>query len=369
MPFRRSSVAETPRIRSLESRCRAALLLSVSLALEVAACGGAADPSSTDTGNPPVIVGQTLRVTPTPTGVRVSGAAGTAPRGARVEVINLSTGEAATTTAGSDGSFEVELAGTVGDEYRVYSDLDGQTSSTQLTSAGASGSQVGLAGLVFLLQSAEGFAPVEGTTIRLSFDASSLGISGGCNSQSGSYSVCDGRLCLSELSRTEIGCEPALNAQDTWLSDFFLASPVVTQSGARLTLEGAGATLSFLDREVADPDRPLVGRTWRIDTIIRGNGASAGASQASGSPTIEFRPDGEYGVFTGCNSGYGTYTAGDGSVTLSDALYSEAGCEPPNAMVQEHLFEVFAAGTVAYEIEARRLTLTREDVGVSATTD
>jgi hypothetical protein len=37
--------------------------------------------------------------------------------------------------------------------------------------------------------------------------------------------------------------------------------------------------------------------------------------------------------------------------------------------VQEHVVAVFAAGTVAYEIEARRLTLTREDVGLSATTD
>lgn len=369
MPFLRSPAAEAPRIRSFSSRCRAALLLSVSLALGVPACGGATDPASTDTGNPPVIVGQKLRVTSTPTGVRVSGEAGTAPRGARVEVINLSTGESATTTAGSDGSFEVELAGTVGDGYRVYSDVDGQTSSTQLTPAGASSSQVGLEGLVFVLESAEGFAPVEGTTVRLSFDGSSLGISGGCNGQSGNYSVCDGRLCLSDLSSTAIGCDAALHAQDAWLSDFFLASPLMTRSGARLTLEGPAATLSFLDREVADPDRPLVGRTWRIDTLIRGNGASAAASSTSASPTIEFRPDGVYAVFTGCNTGGGTYTVGNGSITLSGSAYNEEGCEPPLVMVEQHIIELLAGGTVAYEIDARRLTLTREDVGVSATTD
>ena len=312
---------------------------------------------------------------PTATGVRVSGTAGAAPRGALVEVINLSTGESATTTAGSDGSFEVELAGTTTDEYLVYSDLDGQTSSAQLTSAGASDSQVGLAGLTFLFQSAEGFTPVEGTTVRLSFDDTSISISG-CNSQSGSYSVCDGRLCVSELSRTEIGCEPAIDAQDTWLSNFFLASPRVTQSSARLTLETPDATLSFLDREVADPDRPLVGRTWRVDTIIRGNGASAGASSVSSSPTIEFRPSGDrtgllgdYHVFTGCNTGDGTYRASNGSITLFGAAYTEAGCEPPNEMVEDHVIDVLAAGTVTYQIEARRLTISREDVGLSATTD
>jgi heat shock protein HslJ len=369
MPFRHSSVAAAFRIHSVSSRCRAALLLPAALSLGLAACGGAADPSSTDTGNPPVIVGQSLRVTSTATGVRVSGAPGTAPRGARVEVINLSTGESATTTAGSDGSFEVELAGTVADEYRVSSDLDGQTSSTHLTSAGASGAQVGLEGLVFLLQSAEGFTPVEGTSVRLSFEATTLGISGGCNSQFGSYSMCDGRLCVSELSRTEIGCEPGLDEQDTWLSDFFLGSPLVTQTGARLTLESPDATLSFLDREVADPDRPLVGPTWQVDTIIRGNGASAAGSTVSSSPTIEFRTDGEYNVFTGCNSGGGTYTAGNGSVSLSGATYTERGCGLSLATVEEHIVQVLAAGTVVYEIEARRLTLTREDVGLSATAD
>jgi heat shock protein HslJ len=368
MPFRLTSIAEASRVRRSCSPCRV-LLLSASISLALAGCGGATDPSSTDTGNPPVIVSQNLRVTPTATGVRVSGGAGTAPRGARVEVVNLSTGESATTSAGSDGSFEVELAGAVTDQYRVYSDLGGQTSSAHLTSAGADSAQVGLAGLEFLLESAEGFMPVQGTTVRLSFDATSLNVSGGCNSLSGSYSLCDGRICVGDLSTTDIGCGSALHAQDTWLGDFFGASPLAVQSGARLTLEGTEATLAFLDREVADPDRPLVGPTWRIDTIIRGSGPSSGASSVAITPTLEFRTDGEYGVFTGCQTGYGTYTVAGDSITLSGAAYTEEGCLPANEAVHDHVVEVLAEGTATYEIEARRLTITREDVGLSATTD
>lgn len=369
MPIPRTSIAEASRARSSVAASRLTLLLSASVSFALAACGGATDPSSTDTGNPPVIVGQSLRVTPTASGVRVSGGAGTAPRGARVEVVNLSTGNSASTTAGSDGSFEVELAGAVTDEYRVYSDLDGQTSSTHLTSAGAGSSQVGLAGLDFLLESAEGFMPVQGTTVRLSFDATSLNISGGCNSLFGTYSLCDGRICVADLGTTDIGCEPALHEQDTWLGDFFGASPLVAQSGARLTLEGTGATLSFLDREVADPDRPLVGPTWRVDTLIQGNGPTAGASSVAITPTLQFKADGAYDVFTGCHTGSGTYTVAGASITLSGAAYTEEGCLAPNEMVNDHIVEVLAEGTVAYEIEARRLTITREDVGLGAITD
>jgi len=339
------------------------------MALASAGCGGATEPSSTDTGNPPVLVGQNLRVTPTDSGVRVSGARGAAPAGARVEVVNLTTGASQSTIAGSDGSFEVELAGAATDSYRVYSDLEGQTSSTHLSSTGATSPQVGLAGLVFLLETAEGFMPVAGTTVRLSFDETSVGISGGCNSQSGSYSLCDGRLCLTDLSRTEIGCEPALDAQDVWLGGFFTASPLVTQTGARLTLESADASLTFLDREVADPDRPLVGRTWSVDTLIRGSGPSAGASSVPVTPTVEFATDGQYNIFTGCNSGSGTYAVEGDSITLSSTVITDAGCNPPIASVQEHILDVLEPGTVSYEIEARRLTLTRGNVGLSATTD
>jgi len=365
MSFRRSSLAQVFRSRSFVPH----LCASFAVALALVGCGGETDPLSTDTGNPPVIVGQNLQVTPTDAGVRVSGSAGTVPRGARVEVVNLASGDSATTTANSDGSFDVELAGAVTDGYRVYSDLAGQTSSAQLTGGSATDSQAGLAGLQFLLESAEGYMPLANTPVRISFDATTVNISG-CNSQSGSWSLCDGRLCVSELSRTEIGCPAALDAQDVWFSNFFTSSPLVTQSGARLILEGTDASLTFLDREVADPDRPLVGPTWRMDTIIRGNGASAGASQSTDPTTLTFQPDGQLVVFVSCNTGTGPYTASNGTLTLSEISYSFPPCKPTgDPAVAAHVYQVLAPGDVAYQIDARRLTLTRQDVGLSATTD
>ncbi len=352
------------RIRSSRQRWLQAwlgLCLLGSLAL---GCGAQFD--STDTGNPPVIIGQKLRLVPSDLGVVVVGEPGAVTPGAQVEVVNVSTNQSRTTTAASDGSFEVELQGTLADEYRVQANLGGQSSSTRLSSSGTG--PFGLAGLEFLLESSEGYTPVQGTTIRLWFEATEFGFGAGCNSHSGSYSSCGGRLCSPGLGSTEIGCAAPLQAQDEWLAAFLTASPILTHAAPRLTLGGAEATLEFLDRELANPDRPLSGRTWTIDTFIDGGAASSFPLQAS--PTVEFRDDRSLQVSTTCNVGEGTYTLGEGVLVLSNVAYSEEVCDPSGSVAaRDRIMQVLTVGTVSYEIEAARLTILRGPLGLSATTD
>ena len=327
-------------------------------------CGG----ESTDTGNPPVVLGQKLRLTATETGVLISGDAGAVPGGARVDVVNTATGQMETTTAAPDGSFSLEVEGTAGDEYRVYAASSGEIWRTRLTSSGATATEAGLAGLDFLLQSADGFTPVANTTLRLSFKETELGFSGGCNSYFGTYSLCDGKLCVSSLGSTDIGCEPALQAQDTWVSGFLQGSPTLTQAGPALTLSGDGATLELLDREVADPDRPLTGRTWTVDTFIDGDSASNFPGQ--GSPTLQFAADGSLTVFTTCNTGNGSYTRDGDTLTIAPVLYTEAGCGTAgSAQAEERVMQVMTAGEVTVAIDSARLTITRGTLGLGATTD
>jgi heat shock protein HslJ len=355
----RRSRIHSSRQRWLHAWLGLALLGSLGLG-----CGAQFD--STDTGNPPVIIGQKLRLVPSGLGVVVVGEPGAVTAGAQVQVVNVSTNRSQTTTAAPDGSFEVEIEGTLADEYRVQASLGGQSSSTGLSSSGSGPS--GLAGLEFLLESSEGYTPVAGTTIRLWFEASEFGFSAGCNSHRGPYSLCDGRLCSSGLGSTQIGCGASLQGQDEWLAAFLTASPLLTHAAPRLTLEGTAATLEFLDRELANPDRPLTGRTWTIDTFIDGGGASSFPLQAP--PTVEFRDDRSLRVFTSCNVGEGTYTLGEGVLVLSTVAYTEEGCGPPGSVAAEdRIVQVLAAGTVSYDIEAARLTLLRGTLGLSATTD
>lgn len=338
------------------------------LAALVLGCGAASDSlDSTDTGNPPVIRAQELRLAASASGVIVSGEPGAVTPGAEVEVVNVSTGASQTTTAASDGSFEVELAGTLDHEYRVQANLRGRTTSANLDAS--STGPTSLAGLEFLLDSAEGYTPVEGTTVRLSFDATELRFSAGCNSFFGLYSLCDGKLCASNLGGTEIGCSEPLHAQDEWLRGFLTSTPTLTHTGPRVTLEGTEATLEFLDRELANPDRPLTGRTWSIDTLIDGGASSTVPAEAT--PTLVFQDDGVFQSFSTCATGSGTYSVGNGELTVSDLSYPEPMCPPTGSeVVQGRILEVLGGdGTVAFEIDAARLTLTRGTVGLSATTE
>jgi heat shock protein HslJ len=339
----------------------------VGLALMASFAGGCGA-ASTDTGNPPVVVGEKLRLRATAAGVIVSGDPGAVPAGARVDVVNTATGQTATTTAREDGSFELEVEGSAADEYRVYAASAGQSWRTRLTSSGAAPAEVGLVGLEFLLDSAEGYTPVPGTTIRLSFDADQLSFSAGCNSYSGPYSLCEGKLCASSFGGTEIGCEPARQTQDQWVADFMLASPEVTQVGATLTLAGVDATLEFLDREVADADRPLTGRTWTVDTFIENGAATNFPSQVP--PTLEFGVDGKLTLFTTCNGGGGSYTRNGQTLTIASVGITAVECGPTgSAPSEQRMMRVLADGEVSFEIDAGRLTIMRGPIGLSATAE
>ena len=209
---------------------------------------------------------------------------------------------------------------------------------------------------------------MENTTIRLWFEESEFGFSADCNSHSGAYSLCGDSLCTQGLGSTEMGCSADLQAQDEWLASFFTASPKIELVGDQLTLSTSEATLVFLDREVADPDRPLTGRTWTIDTFIDGDAASNLPLQVP--PTVEFADDGTFQAFTTCNTGTGAYVAEGTSLTLSEVAYSEEGCDASGSDTADvHVKSVLTDGVVTTEIEAARLTLMHGTLGISATTD
>lgn len=352
----RFSFAQLPRTRSWLFGC--ALLAALA-----GGCGGQS--LSTDTGNPPV-VGQKLHLMATGTGVVVTGDAGAVPAGARVDVINTATAQTASATAADDGSFEVELAGSATDEYRVYVGSGQQSWRTRLTSSGTSTPETGIDGRVFLLESSEGYTPLAGTRLRLSFNDGQLSFSAGCNSYSGPYSLCDGKLCVSQLGGTEIGCDPQRHTQDEWFASFFEASPQLGITGAALALEGANATLELLDREVADPDRPLAGRVWSIDTFIQGDAASS--SPTATPATLEFGTNGRLSVFDTCNGGSATYTRSGQTLTLSAVSFGVGDCSG-DVTADDRVQAVIAEGQLTFAIDANRLTLMRGSAGLGATTD
>jgi len=224
--------------------------------------------------------------------------------------------------------------------------------------------EMGLEDGEYVLESSEGFTPVGGTNVRITFEDGTFGFSAGCNSHGGSYEVQGGRLILSDLSSTNIGCDTARHEQDNWLATFFSSMPSVTVEGSRVTFTGDDATLVFLDREVADPDRSLVGRLWTIDTLISGGGASN--VPLSRAATIQFNEDSSLSANTSCNTSGGSYVVDGDTLTLTGVGYTERGCDAP--MIESLIQAVLSNGTLTFSIEANRLSLDRGDVGLRAIT-
>ena len=227
-----------------------------------------------------------------------------------------------------------------------------------------------LDGREFLSQSVDGRSLVPDTQIRLTFDDGMLGASAGCNSLSTPYEVVDGRLITpgGGMTTTDMGCDPPRHAQDDWLGGLLQDTPRIDLDGDALILTTADATVRLLDREVADPDRPLLETRWRVDTVIHGDAAS---SVPEDDPVVLTFHDDETLTATsaGCTSARVDVEVGIdqgvGTLRFGDVLVDAIGCPSPWA----ETLDVLRAGDATYAVAADRLTITADDVGIAAAAD
>lgn len=222
-----------------------------------------------------------------------------------------------------------------------------------------------LDGRMFLLVSADGFEPVEGTTPSVSFEGDQLSAYAGCNHLQSRYRVTDGRLALNGIGGTEIGCFGPRSGQDDWYGAFLTSRPRLELDGDELVLRGDEATLHFLDREVANPDRPLVATLWSVSAFVENGGVFGGGGPTGATiepATLRFSADGAVEVDTGCNQGQGRYRVEGDRITLSDLAYTEEACDRPT--LEEKVQAVLSDGALTFEIEAQQLRLMRGTVGL-----
>lgn len=197
---------------------------------------------------------------------------------------------------------------------------------------------------------------VEGTQIRISFtEDHRLVATTGCNTMGGAAEVDGDRLVVSDLATTEMGCDPPRHEQDEWLGNFLSARPRFQLDDADLNLLGGTTEIRLQDREVADPDRPLRGTRWVVDTIVDGDAASSVPPDADAHITLEEDAD-RFGGSTGCNQMGGTATVADGSINFAEVISTKMACSPERMDVEESVLAVLD-GDVAYEIEADVLRL------------
>jgi len=200
---------------------------------------------------------------------------------------------------------------------------------------------------------------VPGSTIRMSFQGSQLGIAAGCNHMGGAFSIVDGKLTTGQMAMTDMGCDEPRMAEDTWVAAF-VGGAAVTLAGDTLTLRNGGVTMTLTDREIADPDRPIGGTRWVVDGFVSGGAVSSIPSGVTAALTIS---SGQVRVEAGCNTGTGTVAVTSTSLTFGPLGLTKKACAADSMAVEQAVTAVLA-GKVGYTIEADVLTVTAGGAGL-----
>ena len=203
---------------------------------------------------------------------------------------------------------------------------------------------------------------VDGTRIRLGFTDGQLAASAGCNTIGGDYRIDAGRLAFEGGSMTEMGCDEDRHAQDDWLLGLLASQPAIVRDGDKLTLTSGAVVVALQDREVAEPDLPLVGTTWTVDTILSGAAASSVPDDLVA--TLVFNQDGTVDFAAGCSPGSGTYEVSDGSLRLRDIVTEQTACEDAAIQLEAAVLPILAADELDYVIDAGSLTVVAGDQGL-----
>jgi heat shock protein HslJ len=215
-------------------------------------------------------------------------------------------------------------------------------------------------GKTYLSTGVSGAVLVPGTRMRLSFKDGHLNASGGCNSMGGAYTIAAGRLSTTQMMTTEMGCDQPRMQQDSWLAGL-LGDSAIAVAGDTLILDDGKIQLTMLDREVADPDRPIEGTRWVLDGVVSGGTASSVPAGVTASMRIA---GGRVEVDTGCNTGSGTVDVAADTLTFGPLALTKKACGPGPAAVEGAVTQVLT-GTVRYVIEADTLTLDAGGAGLT----
>jgi heat shock protein HslJ len=176
----------------------------------------------------------------------------------------------------------------------------------------------------------------------------------------GPYAIDGERLVVGPLAMTEMACQPALMEQDAWLAAL-LDGAVVSLAGDTLTLAKDGTRLALLDREVAEPDRPLIGTRWVVDGLVSADAVSSVPLGVTAALTFaEDRVD----VESGCNRGGGAVTIAGPTLAFGPIALTKMACED-GAMDVERAVLAALAGEARYLIEASTLTIDAGGSGLS----
>lgn len=199
-----------------------------------------------------------------------------------------------------------------------------------------------------------------GSTMTVGFADGRLSASAGCNTMSGPFAIEGTTLVAGALAMTEMACDPALMAQDQWLSRLLSSKPTVSIEGVSLTLAGGGATALLVDRAVAQAAPPIKGTTWLLTTVITGQTASTPPADVRSTLLI----DGDrLTIQGGCNRGGATVTIAGDVLQAGPLMMTKMACEPAGQALDQTLIDVLGASPTI-RVEGQNLYLDTDSISL-----
>jgi heat shock protein HslJ len=108
---------------------------------------------------------------------------------------------------------------------------------------------------------------------------------------------------------------------------------------------------------VLDPDRPLVGTSWRVESLVSAEAVMTSLALEESKPGLAIRDDQTVTGWTGCNTFYGRADVADGIVTFGPINTSGPVCAGEVGDIEQSIRRVLD-GPVQASVDADRLTLT-----------
>ncbi len=172
---------------------------------------------------------------------------------------------------------------------------------------------------------------------------------------SGGYTFAEDTIHDEMMAMTEMACDEALMDQDAFVSGLLTSGPTVTLEGDEMVMTSGEEQITFLDREVAEPDQPLEGTPWVIESVVDDQAVS---SAPAGLETLLVIEEGQAIIDTGCNKGTTSVAVTDTTLTFGPMATTLALCEFQDF---EDAVMSTLTGEVTWEIEGNALSLRQPD--------
>jgi heat shock protein HslJ len=237
---------------------------------------------------------------------------------------------------------------------------------SMLLSSCSKNNPISLDGSAWILTELNGQPVLSEPLVTLSFNAGKLGGTDGCNHYGGSYTVKGSQFSAGkELFSTLMACEEGIMQQASAYLSALTSAVQYEINGEKLSLlDENGAALGVFNAQSQD----LAGTSWIVTGFNNGH-------QGVVSPildtelTLVFDTAGKLSGRV-CNSYFGAYETGKGTIQISELGQTEMYCVEPEGIMEQEAQFLQALGTAAtYRVDGNRLEMrtARDEIAVSLT--